>query len=180
MHNSAMKTLLAICLFLISQAVHPDVITGKVIKVTDGDTVDILDANFTKHHVRLNGIDAPEKDQPFGRRAQQKLSEFVFGKEVDFDWVKTDHRDRPVGVVFVAPIGCSTCDKTVDAGFEVVKAGLAWHYKEYQRNQTPEDRVKYAEAEDWARAAQTGLWIDPNPVPPWEWRKAKREAYKKK
>jgi endonuclease YncB( thermonuclease family) len=175
-----MKTLFAICLLLISHASTAEIITGKVIKVTDGDTVDILDANFTKHHVRLNGIDAPEKDQPFGRRAQQKLSELVFGKQVEFDWVKTDHRDRPVGEVYVAPVGCSTCDKTVDAGFEVVNAGLAWHYKEYQRNQTPEDRVKYAEAEDRSRAAQTGLWIDPNPVPPWEWRKAKREAYKKK
>lgn len=175
-----MKSILAIFLLLISQAVPAEIIAGKVIKVTDGDTVDILDADYKKHHVRLNGIDAPEKDQPFGHRAQQKLSEWVFGREVEFDWVKTDHRNRPVGVVYVAPIDCSTCDKTVDAGFEVVKAGLAWHYKQYQRNQKPEDRAKYSEMEIQARLDQIGLWSDPNPVPPWEWRKAKREAYKKK
>jgi endonuclease YncB( thermonuclease family) len=58
---------------------------------------------------------------------------------------------------------------------EQVKAGLAWHYKEYQREQSPSDRVKYSDAEREARRLRLGLWQDPNPVPPWEYRQASRE-----
>lgn len=173
-----MKKMLIASLLLLSLAASAETIEGRVIKVSDGDTVNILDDAHQKYHVRLSGIDAPEKDQPFGKRAQQKLSELVFGKTVVFEWSKRDHRDRPVGKLYVAQSNCPSC-APVDTGFEVLKAGLAWHYKQYQREQTPEDRVRYSEAEESARSLRNGLWYDENPTPPWEWRKAKREAHKK-
>lgn len=173
-----MKTSAALLFLLLSHSVaQAETIIGKVIKVSDGDTINILDANHVKYHVRLAGIDAPEKEQPFGKRAQQKLSELVFGQEVRFEWSKLDFRKRPVGVVLVSPKGCSTCEKTIDAGYEVLKAGLAWHYKQYQREQTSEDRLRYSKGEIDARGQQIGLWADPEPTAPWEWRKAKKLTY---
>jgi endonuclease YncB( thermonuclease family) len=165
-------------LLLLSHAcLQAETITGRVIKVTDGDTVDILDAEHVKHHVRLAGIDAPESKQPFGARAQQKLSALVFGQQVRFEWSKRDRRERPVGVLYVAPSGCEVCEQAVDTGYEVLKAGLAWHYKQYQREQTPKDRQRYSQGEIDARGQQIGLWVDPEPIPPWEWRKAKKLKY---
>jgi endonuclease YncB( thermonuclease family) len=61
-------------------------------------------------------------------------------------------------------------------GLEQVRAGMAWHATPYQREQTPHEREEYARAEEAARAARRGLWVDPNPVPPWEWRKSEPGA----
>lgn len=165
-------------LLLLSLTASAETVDGRVIKVSDGDTVNILDAGHQKFHVRIAGIDAPEKDQPFGKRAQQKLSSLVFGKQVTFEYSKEDRYGRPVGKLYVTQSDCHSC-APIDTGFEVLKAGLAWHYKQYQREQTPEDRVRYAEAEETARSLRNGLWYDENPIPPWEWRKAKKEAHKK-
>lgn len=140
---------------------HAGTISGKVIGVMDGDTIEVLDVTKTPHRIRLEGIDAPEKAQPFGQRSKQNLSDLVFSKQVEVQFSKTDKYGRTVGKIIV---------NGKDANLEQVKDGFAWHYKEYQKEQSSSDRVAYAEAETKARALKTGLWFDSNPMPPWDWR----------
>lgn len=135
-----------------------------VVGVTDGDTLVVLDSGQVQHKVRLAGIDAPEKRQAFGARARQALAAAVFRRTVVLDWHKRDRYGRLVAKVLLA-------DR--DVGLELVATGLAWHYKSYEREQVPADRARYAAAELEARRKSAGLWSDPNPVPPWDFR-AKR------
>jgi endonuclease YncB( thermonuclease family) len=136
-------------------------ITGKVVGVTDGDTITVLDASKTQHKIRLAGVDAPEKGQPFGKPSKEHLSDSVFGKQVEVISDKTDKYGRTVGKVLV---------NGKDANLEQIRAGLAWHYKEYAKEQSASDRDAYAFAESSARSSKAGLWSDPKPMPPWEWR----------
>ncbi len=147
-----------------------DVIRGRVVGVADGDTMTVLDASKTQHRVRLQGIDAPESSQAFGTRSKQHLSELVFNKEVSVEWEKRDRYGRVLGKVLVG--GRDVC-------LEQVRAGMAWHYKYYQDEQSPDDRRLYAGAEREARAARRGLWSDPAPVPPWDFRRGGREPSRK-
>ena len=97
-----MKTRLAsvaLLLFMALGAAHADTLTGRVVGVTDGDTKTVLDANRQQHKIRLGGIDAPEKAQPFGQRSKENLSRLVFNKEVRVDWTKRDNYSRIVGKV---------------------------------------------------------------------------------
>lgn len=136
-------------------------LAGKVIGVLDGDTIDILDSSKATHRIRLTGIDAPEKAQPYGQRAKEHLSDVVFGKQVEVQAGKFDKYGRTVGKVLVSG---------VDANLEQVKSGFAWHYKQYAAEQSPSDRDLYSSAEDTARSLRLGLWRDIRPMPPWEWR----------
>ncbi len=87
--NLAMKFLVLIALiFGVAVSVHADTITGRVVGVADGDTVTVLATNHQQHKIRLAGIDAPEKTQPFGTRSKQDLSDLVFNKEVRVDSAK--------------------------------------------------------------------------------------------
>ena len=140
-------------------------LTGRVVRVADGDTITVLDSNDTQHRIRLEGIDAPESHQAFGTQSKKNLSDMVFGKQVTIVYEKTDQYGRLVGKILL---------DGKDINLEQVKAGLAWHYKEYQREQTPEDRELYARAEDEARAARRGLWQDPDPVEPSAFRKEEK------
>lgn len=162
------KALLLAAWFLAAPWANAETLTGKVVGVTDGDTITVLDAVNDQHKIRLGGIDAPEKAQPFGQRAKAQMSDLVFGKPVTVEWSKRDRYQRIIGKVLVS---------NRDAGLSLVSSGLAWHYKQYQKEQTPDDQVRYAAAEDAARARRAGLWADPNPVPPWEWRAAKRQGH---
>lgn len=138
---------------------------GRVVGVTDGDTVKVLDASHTEWKIRLMGIDAPEKKQAFGIRSKSNLSDLVFGKTVIVEYSKKDRYGRTVGKILV---------NGVDANLEQIKAGMAWHYKKYAKEQPFEDRETYARAEEQARAGQRGLWSEADPVPPWDWRKSKK------
>ena len=140
---------------------HAESLVGKVVGVSDGDTITVLDSSKTQHKIRLMGIDAPEKAQAFGQRSKEHLSNLVFAKQVTVQSDKIDKYGRTVGKIFV---------NGVDANLEQVKAGFAWHYKEYAKEQSSADRDVYARAEITARSAARGLWIDANPMPPWEWR----------
>ena len=142
------------------------VLTGRVVRVADGDTVTILDANNTQHRVRLQGIDAPESHQAFGTQSKQSLSQLIFDKDVTVEYNKTDRYGRLVGKIIL---------NGLDIDLEQVKAGMAWHYKDYEDEQTPADRELYARAEDEARSARRGLWVDANPIEPSEYRKDERE-----
>lgn len=134
---------------------------GKVIALSDGDTVTILDSQKRQYKVRLTGIDTPEKRQAFGNRAKQALASMLFNKQVSVEWYKIDHYGRIIGKIFI---------DSVDANFEMVRLGLAWHYKAYEDEQSLVDRVAYSEAEKKARKDRIGLWQDPTPIPPWEYR----------
>lgn len=152
---------MALAILALSGTVFADTLVGKVIGVSDGDTIDVLDKSKTTHRIRLSGIDAPEKAQPFGQRSKEHLSDSVFGKQVEVVGNKIDKYGRTVGKIMV---------NGVDANLEQVRSGFAWHYKEYAREQSAEDRTTYAAAEVDARAKRIGLWHDPLPTPPWEWR----------
>ena len=139
------------------------VIEGKVINVHDGDTITVLDQDNKKFHIRLQGIDAPELKQEFGSVSQQNLSRLVLGKQVTIFWSKVDKYRRTVGTIML---------DGHDVNIEQVKAGLAWHFKKYEDEQNPQDRITYAAAEQTARAAKLGLWRDANPTMPGDWRQA--------
>jgi endonuclease YncB( thermonuclease family) len=120
--------------------------------------------------VRLSGIDAPERRQPFGDRAKQHLAALVFRKTVRVEWDKRDRYSRIVGRVLAAECEAA-CPYTIDVGLEQIRAGLAWHYKQYAREQPPVQRLRYAEIERRARERREGLWSDLQPTPPWAFRR---------
>lgn len=134
-------------------------IEGRVVAVADGDTLTLLDATKTQHKIRLQGIDAPEKGQPFGQRSKQNLSGLVHGKPVRAECTKRDRYGRQVCTVWVL---------NQDAGLAQITQGLAWHYKRYENEQPAEERVRYADAEAEAREKRLGLWGDKATVAPWE------------
>jgi endonuclease YncB( thermonuclease family) len=144
----------------------------------DGNTVYVLDAAKEQHKIRLAGIDAPERGQPFGKKSKERMSELVAGEDVTVDWHKKDRWGRLIGTVWAALPDCraDSCPKTLNAGLALLTPGLAWHFKKYAHERTEEDRERYAFAEEEARAKKAGLWSEPNPIPPWEWRKGQRGA----
>lgn len=144
---------------------------GRVVHVADGDTLTVLDDENRQHKVRLAGIDAPERGQPFGKRAATELAGLAKNKRVSVDWGKTDRYRRLIGVVWVAPADCGICKPTLDVGLALIGNGLAWHYRAYERDQSIDERRDYRQAEAGARARHAGLWTDPAPTPPWDWRR---------
>jgi endonuclease YncB( thermonuclease family) len=162
--------LLTLTVLVLAQApAFAATLTGRVVKVTDGDTINVLinvlDHANTQYRIRLQGIDAPERKQAFGNASRKHLARLVAGKTVIVEWDKRDRYGRIVGKVLVGD---------VDVCLEQVRVGYAWHFKRYQHEQSPEDRQLYAQAEDKARAERLGLWQDKNPTPPWEWRRLNR------
>lgn len=135
---------------------------GRVVRIADGDTVTVLDANDTQHRIRLQGIDAPESHQGFGAKSKKSLSMMIFDKDVTVVCDKTDQYGRLVGKIWW---------EGTDINPEQIRAGMAWHYKDYEREQSTEDREVYALAENEAWTARRGLWADSNPVQPSEFRK---------
>ena len=146
-------------LLLLSFSLFAEEIAGRVVRVADGDTITVLSTPATQHKIRLHGIDAPEKKQLFGRAAGRFLSGLVANREVRVSYTKRDRYGRIVGIVFL---------DGRDVNLEMLKAGMAWHYKKY--DSTP----AYAQAESEARAAKRGLWQDKSSIEPESFRKAKR------
>lgn len=130
-------------------------LSGKVVGVHDGDTLTLL-AGTTQHRIRLNGIDAPEPGQPYNQRAKQALSGLCFGVVVRVVVLDVDRYGREISDVYVG-------EMLVNA--ELVRAGLAWHFKKYSRDPV------LAALETDARFEGRGLWADAAPVPPWDYRR---------
>jgi endonuclease YncB( thermonuclease family) len=145
----------------VTSAAHGGPLAGRVVGVSDGDTITVLDYNKQQHKIRLAGIDAPEAHQPFGQKAKASLSALVFDRQVSADCGKVDRYRREV---------CKVIVDGIDVNLEQVKAGMAWWYRKYAKEQSPDDRATYEQAEFWAKARRLGLWADKNPTPPWEWR----------
>jgi len=135
--------------------------TGKVVGVSDGDTITVLYQGNKQYKVRLQHIDCPESAQDFGSKAKKALSAKVFGKVVTIKWEATDRYKRILGDVYVGRQWVN---------LEMVKEGMAWHYKHYSKDAT------MAAAETGARAAKVGIWSMPNPTPPWDFRRGKGTA----
>jgi len=133
--------------------------TYKVIGVSDGDTIKILqDGKEVK--IRLAGVDCPERGQPYSTVAKTFTSEHCFGKEVSLNIVQKSDRYGRVVADVILPDGTSLSN-------ELVKAGLAWHYKQFSKSKVLED------LENEARKSKCGLWADNDPIPPWDYRKKK-------
>ncbi len=138
-------------------------LTGKVVAIADGDTLTVLDESKTQHKIRLAGIDAPEKGQAFGTKGARALGDKVFQRSVRIEVIDIDRYHRDVGRIYLG-------DRFIN--MELVKDGFAWRYVQYDKP------GEFTAAEADAREHRRGLWTDPNPTPPWEWRKAKRQGSK--
>jgi endonuclease YncB( thermonuclease family) len=138
-----------------------DSFAGKVVRVVDGDTLDVLADGPVVHRVRLAGIDAPESGQPFGARARLRLLAFADGERVEVDWSKRDKYGRIVGKLI--------CNGR-DLNLAMVRTGFAWWFREYAGEQSAVDQLLYETAEDRARAERLGLWAEPETVALWGWR----------
>lgn len=137
--------------------VRAESLVGKVVGVSDGDTITVLDASKTQHKIRLMGIDAPEKKQEFGNESKKALSNYIYQKEVTVEYKKQDRYKRKVGKVIFE--GKDIC-------LLMIQDGMAWHYKDYEKEQSKTDRDLYSQAEIKAREAKIGIWQATNPIAP--------------
>lgn len=135
--------------------------SGRVVGITDGDTITVLDEQNQQHTIRLAEIDAPERGQPWGDRARQELSGLVFGKSVSVQQTDTDRYGRVVARVF---------SEGRDVNRAMVEEGAAWAYRDYLTDQT------LIATETRARQSRAGLWSmsDAQTVAPWDWRRGVR------
>ncbi|MFO7303777.1 MAG: thermonuclease family protein [Acidobacteriota bacterium] len=133
---------------------------ARVVEVADGDTL-VVERDGTTERLRLYGVDAPEAGQAYGREARDEARRLLMGRDVTVHPRETDAYGRTVAEVLV---------DGRDAGEALLEAGAAWHYRYYS------DSDRYAALERQARAKRVGLWRDPDPTPPWQWREAARAA----
>jgi micrococcal nuclease len=155
-----LRTFVAFLVLALTTALLADELRGKVVSIADGDTITVLDANKKQHKVRLTGIDAPEKKQAFGAKSKDRMGELVAGKDVVVEWKENDTYGRTLGKVRQGAL---------DINLQMIKDGMAWHYKKFSKSE------EFSKAEAEAKVDKKGLWADPNPVPPWEFRKLKKK-----
>ncbi len=153
-------------LLLISARVPAETVTGRIVGISDGDTVTLLYEEHVQHKIRVAGIDAPEKKQDFGEKSKSHLSALAYNRPAQADCRTIDRYRRQICVVYV---------DGRDVGLEQVKVGMAWWYQQYAREQTKQERIDYEHAELLAKLHRTGLWNSKNPTPPWEWRHDRRQ-----
>lgn len=152
------------CLF--SVGIQAESITGRVVGVSDGDTITLLGEDNTQYKVRLAGIDAPEKKQAFGNASKKSLSDLVFSKQVVANWSKKDRYGRLIAkVVF----------NNSDINLMQIQRGMAWFYSKYKYELIQEDRIEYLQAHENARNKKVGLWADSLPEAPWDFRVSRKK-----
>lgn len=151
-------------LYAISGTLYAERYLAEVVAVSDGDTITVLDSSKQQHRIRLSGIDAPERKQAFGNAARQRLADVIFRKTVIVEASKVDRYGRQIAKVIY---------DGEDVNLSMVRDGYAWHYKQYEREQSREDRELYAQAERYARENRLELWRDLSPTPPWDFRRRK-------
>lgn len=132
-------------------------LNGKVIKIVDGDTYDILLDNHTTKRIRMEGIDAPERRMAFYKVAKDYLGSLCFGQVVRIELTGTDRYGRIIAKTYLA--------NGNELGLLMIEAGYAWHFKKYSSN------IQLLNAETTARNKGKGLWVDSLPIAPWDWRK---------
>jgi endonuclease YncB( thermonuclease family) len=149
-----MKFLLIYLLFIVN--IYANQIKGKVIHISDGDTIHILTTEKEKYKIRLNDIDAPESKQAFGNKSKENLKKYIYNKNVTIVYNTKDKYGRILGTVYL---------NNHDINLQQVKDGFAWVYKKYSKN------IIYYKAEIDAQNKRKGLWQDKNPIEPWIYRK---------
>lgn len=151
-----MKKLLIVSLFITPVFAYE--ISGKVTKVTDGDTIHILDSSHENHKIRLADIDAPERKQPFGNKSKQMLSSLIFSKVVTADCTNKDRYKRDI---------CTIYYNEINVNAKMVVDGGAWVYRKYYKGS------EYYTLETQAKKDGLGLWntSEYQSIPPWEWRR---------
>ena len=127
---------------------------GKVIKIVDGDTYDLLTSTKTVYRIRMNGIDAPEKGQAYGQKAKDYLGKLCMNQTIRIQWYSKDRNGRYIADGYLKD-GHSL-------SMEMIKAGFAWHFKKYSKDEVLD------KAEIKAREEKLGLWADANPEAPWD------------
>ncbi|GHU59836.1 hypothetical protein FACS189411_17050 [Bacteroidia bacterium] len=153
------------CIYSSSSDKYTYEVSGKVVKIIDGDTYDLLFTDSTVIRIRMNGIDAPEKGMPFGGKAKQYLGNLCEGQIVTVDTTQKEAFKRYISFSYLSD------DR--ELGEEMLKAGLAWHFKKYNFN------AELSEIEDSARLNNIGLWVErPYLLPPWIVRKLNKQGYK--
>ena len=157
-----MQYLTILLLILLTDHTHAASHIGKVVAITDGDTIKILTSDNQQIKVRLASIDTPEKRQPYGKKAKQVLSDKIYGKQVAVEKVTTDRYQRMIGKVFLG-------ERYINA--EMVAEGYAWVYRKYNKD------PKLLELERQAQEDGRGLWAlqKDQRIAPWEWRKQRRK-----
>ena len=138
---------------------------GKVVLIYDGDTLSVETKDRKIYSLRLQGIDAPEDKQNYGKKSRKALAALIEGKDVKVIIHKKDLYDRYVASVYL---------NGEDVALTQIETGMAWHFKRYGSEQQSEERKKYAQAELKARADKVGLWKDDDPTPPWDYREGKK------
>ena len=133
----------------------------KVIKIKDGDTVELLSPDHQNITVRLAEIDCPEKTQAFGQAAKQFTADLCFGKMVKLIGSQHDRYGRTVGQIEL--------EDGTNVNYAIVKNGYAWQYRAYSKD------MALALLEQRARENRLGLWQDVNPTPPWDFRKGEKQ-----
>ena len=173
MKSLASKWLIVLCTLVFSLNLSAAEIIGKVIAVSDGDTITVLAPGNRPTKVRLAGIDAPERNQPFGQKSRQHLADLVFGKEVRVSVVDKDRYGRIVGIVYV-PKPIPNGEIIIDVDLAQIESGHAWAYRDYLKGLPAGKAGRYVAAEKDAKEKKQGLWTDKNPEPPWQYRKEQR------
>ncbi|PWN68840.1 nuclease [Chryseobacterium phosphatilyticum] len=138
--------------------------SGRVIKISDGDTITVLIDGNQQKKLRLAEVDCPEKGQPFGKNAKQFTANQVFGKTVNFIETNTDRYGRSIAKVYY--------DKDKYLSKELIKSGMGWWYFYYSKDPS------LGKLQEKAQSEKTGLWQDVHAIAPWEYRKIKREEAK--
>ena len=167
-----MRIPLIIILFLLSTYTWAD-FDAEVIRIVDGDTIQVKDDNNKKLKIRLLGIDAPELKQNFGKESSLYLNKIINGKFINV--ISLSNKDKPYTLDFYKRILGKIIFNGKDINLEMIKKGMAWHYKKYKNSQSIEDQQSYNKAENEARKRNIGLWSYEKPVPPWSWRKINRK-----
>ena len=165
------KYICCFCLILFTNLAYAEVLSGRVVGVSDGDTITVLDSGNNQHKIRLSGIDAPEKKQAFGNASKRSLSNMIFNEQVQIDWNKEDRYGRKVGKVIYSE---------KDINLEQVKLGMAWYFKKYKGELSQTDRISYFQAQQNAKSNKIGLWLENQPIAPWDYRKLSIKEHQNK
>jgi endonuclease YncB( thermonuclease family) len=159
LHFPALLRLLTCLLVLLPLPAVAATLVGEVVYVSDGDTLELRTPEGGKERIRLAEIDAPEKDQPHGLEAKEALMQRVKGRSIEVEYAKRDRYGRIIGRILL---------DGRDLNGEMVRDGHAWVYRQYS------DFPDLLRLEEEAQAKGIGLWAEPNPIAPWEWRRRKK------
>jgi endonuclease YncB( thermonuclease family) len=156
-----------VAVMLTSLNANAETLTGKIVRVSDGDTLVLRTNPPADYRIRIAGIDAPEKGQAFGRRSQQSLAKLVLNRQAMLDCFKIDQFRRRI---------CRVVVDGIDVALEQVRLGNAWWFRRFASEQTSVERSAFERAETEARRRRLGLWGEANPIAPWDWRASKKSS----